>query len=471
MFQALVQVQSLLLGMGVLLAGSGLLATLLGLRATEEGFSDGTIGLVMSAFYLGYVAGTLLIPRIIRRVGHIRTFAALAAISSAAAIMHGLWVDPWVWVGLRLINGVTLLGLYMVIESWLNTRADSNRGQIFGTYMMVSLFAYGAGQFLIGIHGPMEVATFAIVALLFSLGLVPIALTRTRQPPPMETARLPLKELFRLAPTGLIGALFAGVITGTIYGMAAVYASRIGLSSNQVALFIATVIIGGALLQWPIGRLSDGRDRRYIIILTALFSGLFAGGLLLVEHSQLVVLLAVTLLFGGFSFSIYSVSVAQTNDRLTADQVLEGTRGLLMVNGAGSAIGPIVSGLLMAWLGPMGFPVFTITAAILLIALVVWRIWVDAPVPVDERSDYVFTTQTSTAGAELDPRTHEHEQPSPVLGAEQNNGEQSPPIYEPDPNWEEEYGREQGGRFDEQDAHAFDHLKTKDETHPPTKDS
>ncbi|HHQ69050.1 MAG TPA: MFS transporter, partial [Halothiobacillaceae bacterium] len=168
MFQALIQVQSLILGMGVLLAGSGLLATLLGLRAAEEGFSDGIIGLIMSAFYLGYVIGTLLIPRLIRRAGHIRTFAALAAISSAAAIMHGLWVEPWVWVVLRLINGVTLLGLYMVIESWLNTRASSHRGQIFGTYMMVSLFAYGAGQFLIGIHGPMEVATFAIVALLFS---------------------------------------------------------------------------------------------------------------------------------------------------------------------------------------------------------------------------------------------------------------------------------------------------------------
>ncbi|HHQ69772.1 MAG TPA: MFS transporter, partial [Halothiobacillaceae bacterium] len=297
---------------------------------------------------------------------------------------------------------------------------------------------------------------FAIVALLFSLGLVPVALTRTSQPAPMETARLPLKDLFRLAPTGLIGSLFAGVITGTIYGMAAVYANRIGLTDSQVALFIAAVIIGGALLQWPIGRISDGRDRRYIIILTALFSALFAAGLLLVEQRGLIWLLATTLLFGGFSFSIYSVSVAQTHDRLTADQVLEGTRGLLMVNGAGSALGPIISGLLMAWLGPTGFPIFTIGAALILISLVFWRIWVDEPVPVEERSDYVFTTQTSTAGAELDPRSHEEKEQPEVRGADSHQQEITPPIYEPDPGWEQEYGREQGGRFDQTDTDAFE---------------
>ncbi|WP_372591549.1 MFS transporter [Guyparkeria sp.] len=431
MLSTVLSVQSLLAGMGVLLAGSGLLATLLGLRAAEEGFSDGTIGLVMSAFYVGYVLGTVTIPGVIRRVGHIRTFAALAAISSAAAILHGLLVDPWIWMVLRLVNGVTLLGLYMVIESWINEKVTTHRGQVFGIYMMVSLFAYGAGQFLITPYGAMDVSTFAIVGLLFSLGLVPVALTRVSQPPPMETTRLPLIELFRLAPTGVIGALLSGTITGTVYGMAAVYANRIGLPDTQVATFVAAVIVGGALLQWPIGRLSDGRDRRYALILVAALGGLFSILLAIQEWFPSPAVFALALAFGGFSFSLYAISVAQTNDRLASHQVLEGTRGLLLVNGAGSVAGPIISGVAMGLFGAPGFPLFVLAALMTLIGLVFWRILIDAPVPDDERGGYVFTQRTSAAGVELDPRSveeNEQEGAEPVTEA-------APPIYEPDPAW------------------------------------
>jgi len=431
MIHSVLSVQSLLAGMGVLLAGSGLLATLLGLRAAEEGFSDGTIGLVMSAFYVGYVLGTITIPGVIRRVGHIRTFAALAAISSAAAILHGLLVDPWVWMALRLVNGVTLLGLYMVIESWINEKVTTNRGQVFGVYMMIGLFAYGAGQFLITPYGAMDVSTFAIVGLLFSLGLVPVALTRVTQPPPMETSRLPLIDLFRLAPTGVIGAALSGTITGTIYGMAAVYANRIDLPDTQVATFVAAVIVGGALLQWPIGRLSDGRDRRYALILVAALGGLFSVLLAIQDWFPPLTVFALALAFGGFSFSLYAISVAQTNDRLDSSQVLEGTRGLLMVNGVGSVVGPIVSGLLMALLGAAGFPLFVLAAAVVLILLVFWRILIDEPVPDEERGGYVFTQRTSAAGAELDPRSTE---PEDEPAAEPTTDNQ-PPIYEPDEAW------------------------------------
>ncbi|WP_322521779.1 MFS transporter [Guyparkeria halophila] len=447
MLSTVFSVQSLLAGMGVLLAGSGLLATLLGLRAAEEGFSDGTIGLVMSAFYIGYVLGTLTIPAIIRRVGHIRTFAALAAISSAAAILHGLWVEPWFWMLLRLINGVTLLGLYMVIESWINEKVTTHRGQVFGIYMMVSLFAYGAGQFLIGIYGPMEVSTFAIVGLLFSLGLVPIALTRVSQPPPMETTRLPLLELFRLAPTGVIGAAMSGTITGTIYGMAAVYANRVGLPDTQVATFVAAIIVGGGLLQWPIGRLSDGRDRRYVLIVISTIGAAFSVLLALQEWFPGWSLFALALVFGGFSFSLYAISVAQTNDRLSSDQVLEGTRGLLMVNGAGSAVGPMVSGLAMGWFGAAGFPLFVLAALGTMILLIFWRILIDAPVPDDERGDYVFTHRTSAAGLELDPRATEEETETPPASEHVNDA--APPIYETDPAWEDYEGPP--GAIDEPD--------------------
>jgi len=452
MFSTVLSVQSLLAGMGVLLAGSGLLATLLGLRAAEEGFSDGTIGLIMSAFYLGYVLGTITVPAIIRRVGHIRTFAALAAISSAAAIIHGLWVDPWVWMGLRLINGITLLGLYMVIESWINEKVTDHRGQVFGVYMMVSLFAYGAGQFLIGVYGPMDVSTFAIVGLLFSLGLVPVALTRVSQPPPMETTRLPLIELFRLAPTGVIGAGLSGTITGTIYGMAAVYASRVGLPHTQVATFVAAIIVGGGLLQWPIGRLSDGRDRRYVLIVISAIGGVFSALLALQEWFPGWTLFVLALVFGGFSFSLYAISVAQTHDRLSSDQVLEGTRGLLMVNGAGSVVGPMISGAAMGWIGAAGFPLFVLAALAAIIILIVWRILIDEPVPDDERGDYVFTHRTSAAGAELDPRAEEEEAQAPHVASE-HVSDAAPPIYETDPAWEDYEGPP--GAIDEPEESRF----------------
>ncbi|MFI9651443.1 MFS transporter [Guyparkeria halopsychrophila] len=447
MLSTVLAVQPLLAGMGILLAGSGLLATLLGLRAAEEGFSDGTIGLVMSAFYVGYVLGTLTIPAIIRRVGHIRTFAALAAISSAAAVLHGLWVEPWFWLVLRLINGVTLLGLYMVIESWINEKATTHRGQVFGIYMMVSLFAYGAGQFLIGLYGPMDVSTFAIVGLLFSLGLVPIALTRVSQPPPMETTRLPLRELFRLAPAGVIGAAMSGTISGTIYGMAAVYASRLGLPDTQVAVFVAAIIVGGGLLQWPIGRLSDGRDRRHVLIVVSALGGVFSVLLAMQEWFPGWGLFALAMVFGGFSFSLYAISVAQTNDRLTSDQVLEGTRGLLMVNGAGSIMGPLVSGLAMGWFGASGFPLFVLAALVVMILLIFWRILIDPPVPDSERGDYVFIHRTSAAGLELDPRATESESDTPAAGEKVNGA--TPPIYETDPAWEDYEGPP--GAIDEPD--------------------
>src|SRR5690606_19464460 len=167
---------SLLIGMGILLAGSGLLGTLLGLRASVENFSEFTIGLIMSAFFAGYIVGSYLCPRLIRRVGHIRTFAALSASAAVVSLLHGLMIDPWVWGLLRLINGVCMLGLYMVVESWLSEQVTHRRGQLFAVYMMVSLASLGAGQFLIAIYGPEELGSFVLVGLLFCLGLIPLVL-------------------------------------------------------------------------------------------------------------------------------------------------------------------------------------------------------------------------------------------------------------------------------------------------------
>lgn len=412
MLPTIISIQSLLLGMGILLAGSGLLATLLGLRAHIAGFPDVMIGLIMSGFYVGYILGTLWIPPLIRRIGHIRSFTAMAALSSAAGLVHGLWVEPWAWLALRVISGISLLGLYMVIESWLNEQSSHVRGQIFGIYMTISLLALGAGQFLIGIFGAEALGSFALVSLLFTLGLVPVALTQVKQPTPIETARLSVRRLYQLAPTGAIGALISGTVTGALWGMAAVYASRMGLPEPKIALFMALLIFGGAFLQWPLGRLSDHFDRRKVLV------GIAGAGVL-----SSVFLLSIVpmgpdgqihdvfwfgvLLFGGFAFSLYAVSVAQTHDRLHPEQVLEATRSLLLLNGAGAILGPLISGLFMQWLGAPGFPVFILATLLVLMALVIHRVLNDAPVPLDERVDFVVSTRTSAVAAEFDPRIEE----------------------------------------------------------------
>ncbi|HUX83440.1 MAG TPA: MFS transporter [Halothiobacillus sp.] len=412
MLPTILSIQSLLLGMGILLAGSGLLATLLGLRAHLAGFPDVMIGLIMSGFYVGYILGTLWIPPLIRRIGHVRSFTAMAALSSATAIVHGLWVEPWAWLALRVVSGISLLGLYMVIESWLNEQSNQIRGQIFGFYMTVSLLALGAGQFLISVYGADALGSFALVALLFSLGLIPVALTQVKQPTPIQTARLSVMRLYRLAPAGATGALLSGTVTGALWGMAAVYASRMGLPEAKIALFMALLIFGGAFLQWPLGKLSDHFDRRKVLIGIA-GAGVLSSFLLLnivpvSDRGAVPVIFWVgVLLFGGFAFSLYAVSVAQTHDRLGPDQVLEATRSLLLLNGAGAILGPLLSGLFMQWLGAPGFPVFILVTLVLLMALVIHRVRHDAPAPLEERVDFVVSTRTSAVAAEFDPRIEE----------------------------------------------------------------
>lgn len=427
MLPTVISIQSLLLGMGILLAGSGMLSTLLGLRAQQDGMSMEMIGLVMSGFYLGYIIGTHLIPSLVRRVGHVRVFAAMAALSAAAALLHGLWVNEWFWLGLRVLSGMALLGLYMVIESWLNAQVSHYRGQIFGIYMMVSLLALGIGQFLIGIYGATGLASFMVVGLLFALGLVPVALTRATQPVPVETARLSVRSLYVQAPTGLVGALLSGSATGALWGLAAVFGTRIGLDTSHAALFVALLIFGGAFLQWPIGKLSDHCDRRKVLIWLGI-AGVAAGGVLIgatmaTEPSEIAsspfrwVIWLSALLFGGFVFSVYAISVAQTHDRLSSDQVLDATRTLLLVNGVGALFGPLSAGLFMGWFGANGLVWFIMLVLTTLGLFAFWRIRIDQPVPEAERGAFVVTTRTSAAAADWDPRTPDLQDASPAADA------------------------------------------------------
>ncbi|WP_412851477.1 MFS transporter [Ectothiorhodospira shaposhnikovii] len=405
MFPTLTSVSTLLLGMGILLCGSGMLGTLLGLSAAQEGLPSWLIGLVMSGFFMGFIIGSFLCPRLIRRVGHIRAFAALAAVSAIAALLHGLIFDPWVWWVLRIFNGISVVGLYMVIESWLNERARQNRGQIFAFYMTVCLVMLGVGQFLVLIYGPGHLASYALVAILFSLGLIPIALTPALQPTPIKAQALPLKTLYGRTPVGVVGALVAGIASGGFWGFGAIYAQQSGIEPLGVAAFVSAVILGGALLQWPIGFFSDHRDRRWVLVFACAGAALAALAIFMTVDQSLLVLLVAALFYGGFAFSLYALAVAHTHDRLDVTQVLEGTQGLLLLNGIGATLGPLLAGIAVSVASISVLPLLFGSIILLLSLFALWRILREPPVAPEEKAGFVPVTRTSAVAAELDPRT------------------------------------------------------------------
>lgn len=413
MLRSIWSISSLLIGMGTLVVGSGLLGILIGLRGVSEGFSNFTLGLIMSGYYSGYIAGSWICPILIRRVGHVRCFASFAALSAIVTLSFGLFVDPWIWLVLRVFNGLALMGIYMVIESWLNERSQQNpgtQGTIFAAYMMVSLLAVAAGQYLITIHGANALESFAIAAILFCLGLLPIALTPVPQPLPVNTPSLSLKALAKRTPSGVAGALCSGLVLGAFWALTPIYGRALEFTDIQIANFTAAAIFGGALMQWPIGWLSDHRDRREVLIVVALGTTLTMYALSMLDrwlHGDATPndYIALSFLMGSFLFSIYAMAVAQTADRFPPHEALEATRGLLLLHGAGAAVGPIISSMVMQRLGPDGFPRSIAIMTGVLVFFVWYRIRHDAPVPQEDRSPFhVATDQVSPVAMEMDPR-------------------------------------------------------------------
>jgi MFS family permease len=405
MLKTLFQIYSLLLAVAVLLLGSGLLGTTVVLRAESEAFSPGLTGVIMSGFFLGYLIGSYLCPRIVRGVGHIRAFAAFAAAGCVAVLLHGLLVHPMVWLVLRLITGVSMLGLYLVIESWLNATAQhSHRGRLFAVYMSVNLLALAAGQYMILIYGATGVAPFALVAIFFALALVPVALTRLEAPALVAMPELGLRRLYGISPLGAMGALINGLAIGAFWGLGPLFGRDIGLGDAGVALFMSALVLGGALLQWPIGHLSDRHDRRTVLLGVSAAAGLAAALVFaLVDISTAGVIVA-AVLCGGFGFSVYSLSVAHTNDHLEQGQILGATRGLLMLSGIGSTVGPVLAGLLIGLSTARVLMAYMAVMFACLAAFAWLRMRAPVAVPVDEQAEFVLMARTSPAVLELDPR-------------------------------------------------------------------
>ncbi|MCB1773029.1 MAG: MFS transporter [Gammaproteobacteria bacterium] len=394
----------LLSGLATLLVGVGLLGTLLGVRASVEAFSSIETGMIMAGYYVGYILGTLFVPRILRNVGHIRTFAALAAVIAAVSLGFGMLVHPLSWLVLRILNGLAVVGVYMVVESWISEQsAGPSRGRVFSIYMMSTLVALGGGQFLLLVGDVSGLLPFALATILITLGVIPIAITRINEPQIQPAAAFGLRALFRVSPLGAVGAFAAGVVNGAFWGMTAVFGHAIELDKLQIALLMSTTILGGALLQWPIGHLSDRHDRRKVLIGVSLATGGLAAAVAYIVLRDLPGLIVSAGIYGGLMFSLYGLCVAHTNDHLPQGQVLEATRGMLLTYGIGALTGPLLGGVAMQLVGPVGLPAVSSGTAIALALYGLYRMTRRLPPPIEDQSEYVPMVRTSPIALELYP--------------------------------------------------------------------
>jgi MFS family permease len=350
MLRTLRPIASLLGGTALLLLGTGLLNTLIPLRGGAFGYSTTLLGALTSAYFAGYFIGTFAIPPLVQRIGHIRAFAFCTACVACLVLLHALSPNPLLWLLLRLLAGAALVGLYTIIESWLNAQAPpAQRGGVFAAYMVVNLGALALAQQLLRIGGQPFVL-FAVVALLLCAAMLPVVLTRQRQPGVQPSPRLRLRQLFDAAPSAAAGALLSGLAMGAFWGLLPVYARDHGLDNAQTGTWMSIAIVGGAALQWPLGRLSDRHDRRIALALVCAAACVLAVVLpALGSHRHAVS--ALLFLYGGMAFAVYPIVVAHLVDHLPPQDLLAASSSVLLVNGIGAALGPLVAGALMAGLG------------------------------------------------------------------------------------------------------------------------
>lgn len=389
---------TLLCGVALMLLGSGLLNTLIPVRASALGYSAGLVGALTSAYFVGYFAGTLLAPALIRRIGHIRAFALYSACCTCIVLLHTLGESPTGWLLARLLFGVVLVGLYTVIESWLNAQAaPAQRGRVFATYMVVNLGALALAQQFVQ-FGERTAQAFVLAALLICAASIPVLLTRQMQPMLQPAPRLQLKKLFAAAPSAGIGALLSGLAMGAFWGLLPVYFVRTGLSTREVGTVMSTAILGGACLQWPIGRFSDHHDRRLALAMVS------AGAVVLAVLLPLLggpapMRLALIFLYGGMVFTIYPIVVAHLIDHLPPEDLLAASGSALLLTGIGSALGPLVAGLLMSAVGNwMLFAWF----ATLMAALAIFTVYRMHRYAREPAADANFLPMLRTSHASLD---------------------------------------------------------------------
>ncbi len=372
MFQVLNSSWALLLGMMLLMIGNGVQGTLLGIRGAMEGFSTFELSLVMSGYFVGFLGGSRMAPWMIRRVGHVRVFAALGSFISAVLILFPALTDPWIWMLLRVAIGFCFSGVYVTAESWLNNAASNeNRGKALSLYIIVQMVGIVVAQGLVVLGDPAGFLLFIVPSVLVSIAFAPILLSVSPTPGFDSAKRMSLAELFRISPLGCVGIFVLGGAFSALFGMSAVFGTEAGLSVAQISAFVAMIYVGGLVMQYPIGWMSDRMDRRVLILVVAGVGGISSLLPVLLTGGFALLLIAAFLL-GGLINPLYALLLAYVNDFLELDDMAAASSGLVFINGVGAIAGPVLTGWSMAILGPNGFFVYV---AALLAALVLYGTW------------------------------------------------------------------------------------------------
>ena len=350
---------ALFLGMFLLMVGNGLQGTLLGLRGGIEGFSTLSLSIVMSAYFLGFLFSSRFTPELIRRVGHVRVFAALGSLVSAVLISYPVLIEPWAWAIGRVIIGFCFCGVYITAESWLNdASSNENRGKSLSLYMIVQMAGIVFAQWIVSRGDVSGYVLFIIPSILVSLAFAPVLLSARPMPAFETTKPMKMRDLIAASPLACVGMFLLGGVFSAQFGMSAVYGSQAGLTVGEISFFVSAIYVSALVLQYPIGWLSDRMDRRVLIVWVAMIGG--AGSMLaFFLPGSLYIIIISGAIVGGTSNPLYALLLAYANDRLDRDDMASASGGLLFINGVGAIAGPLTVGVMMDVIGVNGFWLFT----------------------------------------------------------------------------------------------------------------
>ncbi len=399
---------ALFFGVGMIMLANGLQGSLIGVRASLEGYTAFAAGFIMTGYYAGFLSGALVIPQRIKNVGHVRTFAALASIASISILLHSLHVSFFGWFLMRFITGMCFVGMYTVAESWINDLSENNnRGQALSVYMMVSMAGSAFGQLFLNIASPETATLFMLVSILISVSLVPILVVVSKQPDFSISEFLTIKELYNTSPLGVTAAVLTGLAHGTLWGIGSIYALKNGLTIEQVSIFMFTFIIGGAVNQYLIGYLSDRYDRRSVLVAVAFLASFFSV-LAVVFGTSFTSLLIITFIFGGLTVPLYALAIAHTNDFLSKKEMVAASAGLQLATGAGLTVGPLLGGLAIDLIGAAGFWIYLFVIHGSLGIFGLYRMSIRDAVPLeDQGSTVLLNSRSAIVSMELYPDAEE----------------------------------------------------------------
>lgn len=407
MGQVVVSLAAMFASLTLFIAGTALLTTVVAVELGSDGLSTVQVGLVLGCHSLGFVIGSLFAPRLVRRVGQVRSFAAFAAVACAASLIHPMFFDGILWAALRMLVGFCAAGLIMVLESWISGRAThAIRGALLGIYQVVFFFAAALGQYLVSLAETDDYPLYSVVAMLIVMSLVPLALTRSEAPAPGATGRLRFRQIYALSPSGLFGGIAGGALVAGFSTLAPVYASDIGMSLGEVSRYMTFAVLATMAIQWPVGRLSDHFDRRLTIGAISTLATLAGVAAAWAGAIDTRVLYVATAPLFGLAACLYPISLAIINDHMETGDPMAASAGLLLAYGVGTCIGPVAGAFAMQWLGPSGLFVFLAGLFGCYSLYVFWRGYTTPALPVEEQGRFVtiVAANTSPAILELDPR-------------------------------------------------------------------